>query len=47
VQSLIHEGRVYGDGLHKLEPRELANAPADLLLEALAHPPQLESCFVR
>jgi hypothetical protein len=25
----------------------LANAPADLLLEALAHPPQLGSCFVR
>lgn len=35
IQSLIHEGRVYGDGLHKLEPRELANAPADLLLTAL------------
>ena len=35
MQSLIHEGRVYGDGLHKLEPRELANTPADLLLEAL------------
>lgn len=35
TQSLIHEGRVYGDGLHKLEPRELANAPADHLLEAL------------
>jgi adenine-specific DNA-methyltransferase len=35
MQSLIHEGRVYGDGLHKLEPRELANAPADLLLKAL------------
>jgi len=35
MQSLIHEGRVYGDGLHKLEPRELANAPADLLLEAI------------
>ena len=35
IQSLIHEGRVYGDGLHKLEPRELANTPADLLLEAL------------
>jgi adenine-specific DNA-methyltransferase len=36
IQSLIQEGRVYGDGLHKLEPRELANAPADVLLEALA-----------
>lgn len=35
IQSLIHEGRVYGNGLHKLEPRELANAPADILLEAL------------
>ena len=35
IQKLIHEGRVYGDGLHKLEPRELANAPADLLLKAL------------
>lgn len=35
IQNLIHEGRVYGDGLHKLEPRELANASADLLLKAL------------
>lgn len=35
MQSLIDEGRVYGDGLHKLEPRELANAPADVLLEIL------------
>jgi adenine-specific DNA-methyltransferase len=33
IQSLIHEGRVYGDGLYKLEPRELANAPADQLME--------------
>lgn len=35
IQTLIHESRVYGNGLHKLEPRELANIPADLLLETL------------
>lgn len=35
MQSLVHEGRVYGDGLHKLEPRELANAPADILMEVI------------
>lgn len=37
IQSeiLISEGRVYGGGLHKLEPNELANAPADKLLAVL------------
>lgn len=35
MQSLLDEGRVYGDGLHKLEPRELANVPADILLEIM------------
>lgn len=33
IEMLIGEGRVYGDGLHKLEPKELANMPADRLLE--------------
>ncbi len=33
IQTLINEGRVYGGGLHKIEPNELAHAPADSLLE--------------
>ncbi len=35
VEVLIGEGRVYGGGLHKMEPRELANAPADGVLSSL------------
>jgi hypothetical protein len=35
LETLIGEGRVYGGGLHKLEPNELANAPADRILAAL------------
>ena len=34
-EDLIGEGRVYGGGLHKLEPNELGNASADGILAAL------------
>jgi adenine-specific DNA-methyltransferase len=34
-ESLIGHGRTYGGGLHKLEPKELANLPASVILDAL------------
>jgi hypothetical protein len=35
AEMLMGEGRIYGGGLHKLEPKELANVPADPVLKVL------------
>ena len=39
-EVLIEEGRVYGGGLHKLEPKELANISADGIFAALSDLPE-------
>ena len=39
-EALIGEGRVYGGGLHKLEPGELANVPAEGILKVF---PELDT----
>ncbi|MFN3746895.1 MAG: Eco57I restriction-modification methylase domain-containing protein [Hyphomicrobiaceae bacterium] len=38
-ETLLGEGRVYGGGLHKLEPKELANVPVPELMDMI---PNLE-----
>jgi adenine-specific DNA-methyltransferase len=47
--TLKDQGRVYGDGLYKLEPRELANVPIDpighVLTKRLTIPSQISLDF--
>lgn len=46
-EQLLGEGRVYGGGLHKLEPRELGNVPVPEIATLLPDPPahQAEMIF--
>lgn len=39
-EIMLGNGRVYGGGLHKLEPKELANVPADDLAALVGLPPK-------
>ncbi|HEV2134681.1 MAG TPA: N-6 DNA methylase [Terracidiphilus sp.] len=40
--QLLSEGRVYGGGLHKVEPKELAQIPAQPILDAIDGAVQIE-----
>jgi adenine-specific DNA-methyltransferase len=37
LENMLGEGRVYGGGLHKLEPKELANVDAGFVLDKIPH----------
>lgn len=43
AETLLGNGRVYGGGLHKLEPKELSNVPADGIAALVGLPPRRAS----
>ncbi len=49
LETLLSEARMYGGGLHKIEPNELANASADSIIDILSnlsvHQPRQLSFF--
>ena len=44
--QIVSEGRVYGGGLHKVEPKELAQIPAGPLLESMVRIERQKNLFV-
>ena len=42
TSQMVLEGRVYGGGLHKVEPKELAQVPARSVIETMAAHLQFE-----
>lgn len=46
-ETLVGEGRIYGGGLHKLEPKELANVSAEAILKLVpaAHRSKQQALF--
>jgi adenine-specific DNA-methyltransferase len=45
-EHLIQEGRVYGGGLHKMEPKELASLPANEVARIIPGEPPVKQRYL-